>query len=351
MSFLKNTWYCAAWASEVSREPLGRTLLGQKVVLYRKEDDAIVALSDICPHRFAPMHKGKLHGDIIACPYHGLQFGEDGSCAHNPHGDVIPPALKLSAFPVVERHAVAWIWMGDPELADPDMIPDFSAHDDPDYAMVGGRIPIEGAYQLVADNLLDLSHTQYLHPVLIAPEDPETRDEFDLLQDGDTITTVFNTLNTKPFGFVNFIWPDAPERIDSFSGVRWQPPGNMLLKIHFVSLDPEAPKELRIWGAELITPETETTCHYFWSTARNFRQDDEEFGKQLGEITESVFTNEDGTMIADVQDNMGGQTDLIAMRPVILPTDQPAIRARKILKKLLKEEQHGKSGQPAREPA
>lgn len=353
MSFLKNAWYCAAWASEVTREPLSRTLLAQKVVLYRKEDGGVVALSNICPHRFAPMHKGKLHGDVLACPYHGLQFGTDGHCVHNPHGDVIPPALKLSAYPVVERHAIIWIWMGDATLADPAAIPDFSAHDDPDFALVGGHIPIAGGYQLVTDNLLDLSHTQYLHPILTVPDDPESRNEYDVLQDGDTITTVFNTLNIKPFGFVHFIWPDAPERIDSFSGVRWQAPANMMLKIHFVSLDPSAPKELRMWNAHLVTPETETTCHYFWGTARNYRQNDAEFGEQLGGAVNQVFTHEDGVMIAYAQANMGDHTDLIAMRPVVLPTDQAAIRTRMILKKLLRQEQGAVADQleAASEPA
>ena len=346
MGFLKNAWYCAAWASEISREPLSRTLLDEKLVFYRKENGAIVALSNVCPHRFAPMHKGKLHGDAIACPYHGLQFGPDGRCVRNPHGEVIPPALKLSSFPVVERHAIAWIWMGDPELADPAAIPDFSAHDDPDYALVGGRIPIRGAYQLVSDNLLDLSHTQYLHPVLTVPDDPDTSYEYDITQDGDTITTIFNTRNLKPISFVQFIWPGAPERLDSFSGVRWQAPANMLLKIHFLSLDPLNPAERRIWGAELITPETETTCHYFWGTARNFRQHDDEFGKMLGDITAQVFTDEDGAMIAEVQENMGDQCDLIALRPVVLPTDQAAIRTRMILNKLIRQEQRGGSTDP-----
>jgi phenylpropionate dioxygenase-like ring-hydroxylating dioxygenase large terminal subunit len=215
---------------------------------------------------------------------------------------------------------------------------------------VSGRIPIRGAYQLVSDNLLDLSHTQYLHPILTLPDDPDTRHEYDLLQEGDTITTVFNTRNAKPFGFVNFIWPGAPARIDSFSGVRWQAPANILLKIHFVSLDPAAPAELRIWGAELVTPETETTCHYFWSTARNFRQDDKEFGRQLGEATEQVFTNEDGMMIAEVQGNMGDQSDLMALRPVVLPTDRASIRARMILKKLLRQEDRGVSDHPESAP-
>jgi len=217
----------------------------------------------------------------------------------------------------------------------------------PEQRCLGGRIPIRGAYQLVSDNLLDLSHTQYLHPVLTVPDDPDTSYEYDILQDGDTITTVFNTRNLKPISFVTFIWPDAPQRLDSFSGVRWQAPANMLLKIHFVSLDPTAPAERRIWGAELITPETDTSCHYFWATARDFRQNDEAFGKMLGEITEKVFTDEDGAMIAEVQDNMGDAYDLIALHPVVLPTDQAAIRARMILKKLIKQEERDASAEPA----
>ena len=43
MSFLKNAWYCAAWTSEITRTPLSRTLLGQKVVMYRKLDGVIAA--------------------------------------------------------------------------------------------------------------------------------------------------------------------------------------------------------------------------------------------------------------------------------------------------------------------
>ncbi len=338
MTFLRNAWYAAAWSSEVGREPLARTFLNEKVVLYRKEDGGVVALGDVCPHRFAPMHKGRVQGDALECPYHGLQFGETGACHRNPHGDVIPPALRLKAYPVVERYAFAWIWMGEPALASADLIPDFSAHSDPDFVTVGGRIPIDGAYQLVADNLLDLSHTQYLLPILVIPDDPETRTESDLVQAGDMLTTTFDQLNTKATGFINFVWPDAPDRVDSLSGIRWQAPANMLLKVHFASRDPVAPKKIKLWGAELITPETDKTCHYFWSSSRNFRLDDEAFSAQLGQTIERVFTQEDGAMIADVQANMADETDLIALRPVILPTDGPAVRARMILRKLIKAE-------------
>jgi phenylpropionate dioxygenase-like ring-hydroxylating dioxygenase large terminal subunit len=338
MKFLKNAWYCAAWADEVTRKPLARTFLNEKVVMYRKQERGIIALANVCAHRHAPLHNGKLHGDVLACPYHGMQYAEGGACVHNPHGGSIPAALRVKGYPIVERHDVAWIWMGDAAAADPDLIPDFGAHTDPAFVTVRGLIPIKGSYQLVADNLLDLSHTQYLHPILALEEDPNVRTEYDILQAGDVITTVFNQLNTKPFGFVQFVWPDAPHRVSSYSGIRWQAPANMLLKIHFVSLDPDVPKEIRIWGAELITPETDTTCHYFWSASRNFRTDDAEFGETLRQTIGNVFANEDGPMIASVQENMGDETDLLAMKPIIFSTDAAAARARRVLRNLIDKE-------------
>ena len=339
MSLLRNAWYCAAWAREVSDRPLSRTILGEKVVLYRGVEGQAIALGNVCPHRFALLHLGKQHGDSIACPYHGLRFGPDGACTYNPHGTVIPPALKVKSFPLVERDAILWIWTGDPAVADPDLIPEFPAHVDKGFVTVSGVIHIKGGYQLVTDNLLDLSHTQFLHPILVLEEDPAVTIENDIVQESTRITTVYNQRNTRPFGFVRLVWPDAPERIDAFSGVRWDPPANMQLKVHFVSVDPARCEQRMMWGAHLVTPETEVTCHYFWSSARDFRLEDTSFSEVVAKAIESVFTNEDGVMIGIVQQNMGVETDLLRVKPVILPTDKAAVRARYVLRRCIAAQQ------------
>ena len=339
MSYLRNFWYCAAWGPELSRKPLARTLLDEKVVLYRKEAGGLIALGNVCPHRFAPLDQGKLHGDVLACPYHGLQFGENGGCVHNPHGDLIPATLRVKSYPIVERYGAAWMWMGDPALADETAIPDFNEHSDPAFRSIYSHIPIQGSYELVSDNLLDLSHTQYLHAVLTHDHDPEARSEFRIEQDGNTITTIQNHLNVSQTGFQRFIWPAGPQRSDNWGGIRWQPPANMRLKIQMAPVGGTPQKDGQIaWGAELVTPETATTCHYFWSFARNFRLDEPGLDEALRQAIESVFTNEDGAMIAKVQSNMGTETDLMAMRPVILPTDKAAVLARRVIRNLLRKE-------------
>jgi phenylpropionate dioxygenase-like ring-hydroxylating dioxygenase large terminal subunit len=338
MSYLENVWYCAAWSQEVTRTPLARTLLGRKLVLFRKADGGIAAVGGVCPHRFAPLEFARLNGDVLACRYHGLQFDSQGQCVHNPHGPVIPPALRIPAFPVVERQGVAWIWMGE-AAADDSRIPDLPGHGEPGFKVIHGHLEVNGAFQLVADNLLDLSHTQYLHSFLTFEEDELRRKEFRVTQEGDTITTVDNTLNTRRMGFSQFAWPDSPERIDSFAGIRWQPPANMLLKVHFAPAGRPESDGIHSWGAELVTPQTATTCHYFWSNARDFRLEDAAFDTALGETIQSIFTNEDAWMIALVQQNMGSQTDLLRLNPVILPTDNAAVRARRIIRRLLREQQ------------
>lgn len=339
MTFLQNTWYCSSWQHEITRKPLMRTILDTPVVLYRKEDGSAVALHDTCPHRFAPLHLGELRGDAIECPYHGLQFGETGACILNPHGGPIPPALKVKAFPLVERHQVAWIWMGDPEKADPDTIPDCRHLDDPAFKSLFIYMPINGSYELVNDNLLDLSHTRFLHKVFQAP----TADsyEYDIIQEDRKVISIYNTLDAEKAAMLEMMWPDGPSHVDIYNEILWNAPSS------FVHTNKNtghgAAKDAGITGitAHLITPETEITSHYFLGYARNWRQDDLAFEEMLRVGLYTAVHDDDEMMIAQVQRRMGPTGDLMSLRPVILSTDSAAVRARRILAKLIREENAG----------
>ena len=179
--FLKNTWYVAAWASELERgQPHARKIAGERVVFYRKQDGELVALEDRCPHRWAPLSKGRIEGDELRCMYHGLKFAADGHCTLVPDQEKISPQLCARTFPVVERHQWVWIWTGDPALADPSAIPDCSYLDDPARRFKTGQLDYEAHHALISDNLLDLSHISFLHEKTLAarpagePEDKET---------------------------------------------------------------------------------------------------------------------------------------------------------------------------------
>ncbi|NIN33977.1 MAG: Rieske 2Fe-2S domain-containing protein, partial [Gammaproteobacteria bacterium] len=60
--FIRNAWYVAARGSEITREPMGKTMLGRSIVLFRRENGEPVALQNRCCHRSYPLSNGKLDG-------------------------------------------------------------------------------------------------------------------------------------------------------------------------------------------------------------------------------------------------------------------------------------------------
>jgi phenylpropionate dioxygenase-like ring-hydroxylating dioxygenase large terminal subunit len=160
----RNAWYMAGWDKDVPPgEVVAMTILGQPLALARDDQGAVFAMEDRCPHRAAPLSKGKCEQGGIRCWYHGVRFAADGRAVEIPGQDTIPPALKVRTFPVVERHAAIWVWMGDPALANPDQIVDFVGYRNPAWAMTPGRLDYVAPARLIHDNLLDLSHIAYVH--------------------------------------------------------------------------------------------------------------------------------------------------------------------------------------------
>lgn len=68
-TFPLNAWYAAAYDVEVGRSLLARTICGQNVVLYRKQDNTAAALANACWHRLVPLSLGRLEGDNVICGY------------------------------------------------------------------------------------------------------------------------------------------------------------------------------------------------------------------------------------------------------------------------------------------
>jgi phenylpropionate dioxygenase-like ring-hydroxylating dioxygenase large terminal subunit len=94
--YLRNAWYAALGADDLGEAPVGKVLLEEEIALYRTSEGLAVALGDRCPHRFVELHGGKVVGDNLQCPYHGLQFNASGACAFNPHGNGHRPAAARS---------------------------------------------------------------------------------------------------------------------------------------------------------------------------------------------------------------------------------------------------------------
>ena len=164
LPFIKNTWYVAGWSSEFdTHAPMARTIIDEPVVFYRQRDRRLIALEDRCPHRWAPLSRGRIEGDDLRCMYHGLKLSYEGRCIEVPGQERIPQGLGVRSFPTLERHRFAWVWLGEAERADPGLIPDLSMLDEPSRRLYWGSLDYEAHASLINDNLLDLSHIAYLH--------------------------------------------------------------------------------------------------------------------------------------------------------------------------------------------
>src|SRR6476659_871877 len=214
-TYLRNAWYVAAWSDDLAEgQLLGRTILKEPIVLFRKADGNVAALQDRCPHRFAPVHMGKVvGGDRIQCPYHGLECDTPGACVPNPHGTRnIPPRARVRSYPATQKHKAIWIWMGE-QPAYVAKVPDFSVLDNvPEmHATKRDRITIKANYQLIIDNLLDLSHTSFLHDGILGNAET-VESEIIVKQDGTTVTVERHARDAEPPGMNKLMWPTSPAR-------------------------------------------------------------------------------------------------------------------------------------------
>ena len=279
--FLKNAWYAAAWSYEVKKELFERTIISESILFYRKDNNQAVAINNACPHRYSPLHLGTLRGDVVECKYHGLRYDSTGRCVHNPHGDgKIPEKMCTRAYPLEEVHNMLWIWMGDPTLADPATIPDFGCQSDPDYPSVEGVIEMHGNYELITDNLMDLSHVEFLHKGILGSEAIK-RGEHELLQDG---TTVWSN-RWCPDGLAPPAWDhmfkDYGKPVDHWLYMRWDAPAHMLLDVGITPTGRPRSEGIWMYGTDILTPKNQISTYYFWGVARDHDKDSDEMGQNM----------------------------------------------------------------------
>jgi phenylpropionate dioxygenase-like ring-hydroxylating dioxygenase large terminal subunit len=160
---LDRFWHAVALAGDVTAEPVGVTLLGRDLALWRDAGGRVVAVPDRCPHRNAPLSAGQLRDGCVVCPYHGWTFDGSGACVAVPSagpGAAIPPRARLQPHHCVERYGLVWVCPGEPETG----IPDMPWEDDPTFRRFNN--PVErwatSATRMV-DNFLDYSHFPYVH--------------------------------------------------------------------------------------------------------------------------------------------------------------------------------------------
>jgi vanillate O-demethylase monooxygenase subunit len=299
-AFPLNAWYAAAYDTECARHLLARTVCGLPMVLFRQTDGSAVALEDACWHRLLPLSHGRLEGDEVVCGYHGLVYNAEGLCTHMPSQETINPSACVRAYPVIERHRFVWVWPGDPALADPARVPDLHWNHDPAWAADGRLIHVKCDYRLVLDNLMDLTHETFVHGGSIG--DRAVAEAPFVATHGDrhaTVTRWMEGIDPPPF------WASQIKQARGYTGkvdrwqiIRFEAPCTVAIDVGVAEAGSGAKDGNRSRGVNgtvlnTITPETDTTCHYFWAFARNYMITEQRLTHELREGVARIFREDE----------------------------------------------------------
>lgn len=306
----KNCWYVVANRADVGRELLSRTVVNTPLAIYRTEAGEAVVLDGRCPHRHFPLGKSALEGDNIRCGYHGFVFGPDGQCVEIPSQDHVPRACRVARYPAVEHGLWLWVWVGDPALADPALLPPLAETglDGSEGLITTPLIFREVAcrYQLLNDNLFDLSHLGFLHGNSIGTrENSSTPEELDKRPGYVASIRRITDAPVPPTLWQRDVY--GLERIDRAMGMASYPPGFHAgtTEVRVPASHPSRGGELLSWTRvyHCITPSTPRTSLYHFAIGMPPGADPEAMKAALDPvIDEDVFASEEIEKIIDLYD-------------------------------------------------
>jgi phenylpropionate dioxygenase-like ring-hydroxylating dioxygenase large terminal subunit len=340
--FIKNAWYVAAWADELRGAPLGRRICNEPVVLFRDAAGRASALADYCCHRSAPLSAGKIVEAGLECGYHGIVYGGDGVCVSIPGQVHVPPKARVRNYPLVEKDAMLWIWMGDPNDADAAQIVDYPFHNDTaNWPHKHTMYSIAGSAMLMVDNLMDLTHLAYVHTSTIGGN---AKAHVEAIMDTKPTETGLKftrwLLDTAPPPTYRKGAPQLADKIDRWQEFEFIAPGAVLQWTGAVDANTGAyDRGMRDGGFSLrifpgLTPATETTCYYFWSGSNGYRQNEPQATIDLFDELETAF-KEDVRIVGLQQARLSeiGEESLIN-----IVADGARVHMRRVVDKLLAKE-------------
>lgn len=338
--FVRNAWYAAAWDHEVGRTLKPVTMLGEEIVLYRKQDGTLAALEDACPHRKLPLSMGRLKGDEVECGYHGLTFDGTGTCTRVPGAERIPHVARVQSYPVHERYGLVWVWMGDPALADPATIFEVDHWGDPAWGINrGDSMMLECNYLYMTDNLLDPSHVAWVHQSSFGNASCEdTPLETTVKDDGVTVWRWMMDVEPAPFYAPFLAFKGNCDRKQHYE-VRY--PSHAIIRAIFVPAGtggegkPYHPDAFLMDSYNFMTPVTEDRTRYFWFQMRNFAPDDAEISRRFASSVRGAF-DEDRVVLNAVQKGMANKRT----PNLDLKIDVGPMRFRRRIAQLVEAEQH-----------
>jgi phenylpropionate dioxygenase-like ring-hydroxylating dioxygenase large terminal subunit len=162
---IPNQWYAILESREVPRDrPVGVTRMGERLVFWRDSRGEVVCQRDQCAHRGAALSAGKVVGDCVECPFHGLRYDAAGRCQLIPaNGKVtpVPERFQVHTYPTRDAHGFLWLWWGEARENMPSLPWFDDLGDDFPYASFTDHWTVH--YSRAIENQLDVAHLPFVH--------------------------------------------------------------------------------------------------------------------------------------------------------------------------------------------
>jgi vanillate O-demethylase monooxygenase subunit len=200
---------------------------------------------------------------------------------------------------------------------------------------------VNANYQLLTDNVMDLSHIDHVHGEIIS-----TRGQLSPLipkiQENDRMVRAgWEWKQTPAMLILNQFLPEPQVEARHFFDITWTPPSHIQLSVG-ATQTPEVQLNLENcvgqYDLHTTTPETEDSTHYFFATRRNHIEEDSEYNQMKIKAMHEAFETEDIPILEMVHKEMG-TTDFLGLNPVLMSNDIAPVKVRKALMKLITQEQ------------
>lgn len=336
--YLRNTWYPLTWSSNVEHSLKRHTVIEEDIVVFRKTNGEIAALSDACPHRLAPLSIGRLVGDSIECGYHGMTFNCSGQCEKIPGQRRVPSNIQVRSYPVTENMGMVWIWMGDADKADKSKVFDLKEFHDPNYSYVlGDALVVHANYLNLADNLCDPSHVAFVHQSTLSnKEHGEVPVHHERLEDR---VVTWRWINDSPLIPVFKGQFDYEGNVDRWHYYHYFAPSVAMIDFGSAPTGTGAEQGnrencIQMFACHFITPIDERNCIQHWLCVKNIPSDPEKDAKLLAGLR--IAFDEDKAVLQAIQKN---EDKLVNFKKARIAIDVSNIKMRQMLDEMIEKEQ------------
>jgi len=332
LPFCYDHWYVAGLTEEFDRTPKAKTLLERSIVFYRSEAGELLAFQNRCLHRSFPLAESKHEGDELVCRYHGLRYNIEGEVTRVPCQTQVPNR-KLRKYPIKEVGPFAFIWMGDAD--NPDMEKKFVELpflEDPKFRTVSDAKLLEGNYLLMHENLNDLTHFAYLHRDSFGFDDSFMENErvVEKAPEGiycNHISYVVHPMMARlPAELHEPLMGQTIEIWDK--GISLTPGVFKGYNPKFYNDEAGERKSLDAYIMHYLTPETRSSCHYWYSVSQDYAQDNDEYYEML-KMGVGVGFEEDAWACKHMQNLL--ENDNVEFDEMVIAGHQAGLLFRKVM--------------------